>query len=219
MTAPALPAVPSVDAAVDPGLLAELDRQVQCLLDLGCAELAGLSEPELRRALLPLRDRLPEVPDAGPGVVPFVVVLTGALVPLHELAGRLSLRGKQGFTTMEADDVRRFVPTVELPDAPAYLATGVSAGAEHLGRTPDQALPDILAAGRSPLTLDEGLALAAVHPELLKEAGCWSNLGSRCGDRRVTAVWLSKGRPRLGWCYAGAPHSWLGSAWLTDRLR
>ena len=67
------------------------------------------------------------------------------------------------------------------------------------------------------MAYDEGLALATHHPELLREANCYSLLSSRCGDRRVTAVWLSKGRPRLGWCFAGAPHTWLGSAWLTDR--
>lgn len=199
----------------DPARVAELDRQLQTLLDLGYPELAGLDEAAFLDLVRPLRDLLP---DATPDVVPFVVVVTAALVPLHELPATLSLTGKQGFTTMEADDVARFAPTVDVPDAPVYLATGLSTGREHLDRTPDQALPDIVAAGRSPLTLEEGLALATHRPELLRESCCFSMLASRAGDRRVTAVWLSKGRPRLGWCYAGAPHTWLGSSWLTDRL-
>ncbi|MCW2614838.1 MAG: hypothetical protein JWN08_1832 [Frankiales bacterium] len=204
-----------LQTAPAPDSLAELDRQVQTLLDRGVPALAGLSEQALLDHVLPLRALLPA---RAPDGVPFVVVLTGDLLPRHEVAALLSLRGKQGFTSMDAEDLARFAPTVEAPAAPVYLATGLSTGREHLDRTPDQALPDIVAAGRQPLTLDEGLALALHHPELLKDACCCSMLGSRCGDRRVTAVWLSKGRPRLGWCYAGAPHTWLGSGWLTERL-
>ena len=36
--------------------------------------------------------------------------------------------------------------------------------------------------------------------------------GSRCGDRRVPALWISEGAPKLGWCWAGNPHTWLGTA-------
>lgn len=187
------------------------DRQVQRLLDLGVPAAAGSTPGALVDRLAPLRERVPTDGAA------FVIVLTAALVPLHALPERIVLRGRAGFTSMEPDDVRRFVATVDVPDAAAYLAVGVSTGPEHLGRTPDQALPLIEAAGRSPLTLEEGLALALQEPELLRTSCCTSLLGSRCGDRRVTAVWVSKGRPRLGWCYAGAPHTWLGSGSLSER--
>jgi hypothetical protein len=203
------------------GADAAFDRQLATLCRLGYPALAGVPEAGFLGLLEPLRRVLPgagrDVP-AG-SLVPFVVVVTGGLVPLHELPSRLELTGKQGFTTMEADDVARFRPTadVELPQGVAYLATGLSTGPEHLGAPPEAALPRLLADGHSPLTLEEGLALATHHPELLRDANCFSLLASRCGDRRVTAVWLSKGRPRLGWCYAGAPHTWLGSAWLTAR--
>jgi NhaA family Na+:H+ antiporter len=42
--------------------------------------------------------------------------------------------------------------------------------------------------------------------------GVLSLLGSRAGDRRVPALWLRRGHPKLGWCWAGNPHTWLGSA-------
>lgn len=187
------------------------DRQVQRLLDLGVPAAAGSTPAALAGRLAPLRERVPTDGAA------FVIVLTEALVPRHELPERVVLHGRAGFTSMEPDDVRRFVATVDVPNAAAYLAVGVSTGPEHLGRTPDQALPLIEAAGRSPLTLEEGLALALQQPELLRTSCCTSLLGSRCGDRRVTAVWVSKGRPRLGWCYAGAPHTWLGSGSLSSR--
>ena len=190
---------------------ARFDQQVQRLLDLGVPAAAGLAPAALVDRLAPLRGQVPEDGAA------FVVVLTDALVPRHALPERIVLRGRAGFTSMEADDVRRFTATVEVPDAAAYLAVGVSTGPEHLGLTPDQALPLIEAADRSPLTLEEGLAVALQEPELLRTSCCTSLLGSRCGDRRVTAVWVSKGRPRLGWCYAGAPHTWLGSGSLSRR--
>lgn len=43
-------------------------------------------------------------------------------------------------------------------------------------------------------------------------------LGSRCGDKRVPALWVSGGHPRLGWCWAGNPHTWLGSASCAGRV-
>ncbi len=76
----------------------------------------------------------------------------------------------------------------------------------------------ILRDNRSPLTLDEGIALITHYPDVLKTRNCFSTLGSRCGDRRVPALWLSGGRTRLGWCWGGNPHTWLGSASCATRL-
>ena len=36
--------------------------------------------------------------------------------------------------------------------------------------------------------------------------------GSRRGDQRVPAFWVSEGRPKLGWCWDRNPHTWLGTA-------
>ena len=58
----------------------------------------------------------------------------------------------------------------------------------------------------------ERIALVTHHPEALAKNACFSLPGSRCGDRRVAALWISKGAPKLGWCWAGNPHTWLGSA-------
>jgi hypothetical protein len=58
----------------------------------------------------------------------------------------------------------------------------------------------------------EGLSLLVSDPGVLRARNCFSLLGSRCGDKRVPALWVSERRPRLGWCYQGAPHTWLGTA-------
>ena len=78
--------------------------------------------------------------------------------------------------------------------------------------TPNDALETIRSQGRTPLTIDEGIALLTQFPERLRKNHCFSLLGSRSGDRRVPALWISQGRPKLGWCWAGNPHTWLGSA-------
>jgi hypothetical protein len=60
--------------------------------------------------------------------------------------------------------------------------------------------------------LEEGIALITHYPDVLMKNNGFSLLGSRCGDRRVTALWISGGKPKLGWCWTGNPHTWLGSA-------
>ena len=103
-------------------------------------------------------------------------------------------------------------------DDTAYLLLDVDTGGSTLDMPPDLAMNRIREHGRSPLTIEEGVAVVTHYPDLLRSRDCFSMLGSRCGDRRVTAVWLSVGRPRLGWCWAGATHTWLGSASCGARL-
>jgi hypothetical protein len=198
----------------------ELERQVENLLQKGYPALAGLPEDELVARVLPLAGGLPGLPATGGSTVePFALVVRRNLVPRHEAAGLVELDGRRGFTEMEPDDLESFVdlPELALPSGAVYLVTGVDTGRETLNVTPDDALQQITAAGRSPLTIDEGVAVVTQHPEVLEE-NCFSLLGSRCADRRVTAIWLSKRRPRLGWCWAGNPHTWLGSASCAARI-
>ena len=61
-----------------------------------------------------------------------------------------------------------------------------------------------------PLTLDEGVALVLQQPEVIARNWGFSMAGSRRGDQRVPAFWISEGRPKLGWCWDRNPHS--GSA-------
>lgn len=88
----------------------------------------------------------------------------------------------------------------------------VDTGTASLNMPPDDALAMIRREGRTPLTLEEGIALITQFPDRLRKNRCFSLVGSRSGDRRVPALWISQGRPKLGWCWAGNPHTWLGSA-------
>jgi len=51
---------------------------------------------------------------------------------------------------------------------------------DHLaGWSPDEALPAILAAGRTPLTLGEGIHWLLQRPEVLESNHCVMTIGSR----------------------------------------
>jgi hypothetical protein len=203
----------ATEAGYDVDRAVEFDRQVATLIDKGYPDLTGLGDADFVDLLSPLRAavaglRLP----GGDGRIPFVLVVTG--VPREQAFARVDLRGKTGFTTMEPDDLARFAPVTdaEVPAAQAYVLADIDTGPDTLDVPPDDAMPKILAAGRLPLTLDEGIAVVTHNPDLLNSGNRFSMLGSRCGDKRVTAIWVSQRRPRLGWCWAGAPHTWLGSA-------
>jgi len=93
-----------------------------------------------------------------------------------------------------------------------------SAGRSSAGTPPEPALATLSERGRTPLTVAEGIALLTLHAEVLEKNHCFSLAGSRHGDRRVPAIWISKGAPHLGWCFAGVPHSWLGLASAAGRI-
>lgn len=66
--------------------------------------------------------------------------------------------------------------------------------------------------------VDVGARLANVPPERAL-AGIRA-AGSRTGtNQRVPAIWISRRRPKLGWCWDRNPHTWLGTASAADRVR
>jgi len=136
-------------------------------------------------------------------------------VPIEDAMARAG-----GFVGMDPTTPADYAPVagLDIPGAASYVLHDVDLGAEFFDVTPDDALAEILARGRSPLTIDEGVAVLVEFPDVLSAENAFSLLGSRRGDRRVPALWVSGGRPRLGWCWAGAPHSWLGSASCAERV-
>jgi len=197
------------------------DRQVDSLVRKGYPELSGLPADGFIQLLAPLRDRLPGLgTPAEKTRITFVIVIRSDLVASDKAMPLVELGGRQGFTRMEAGDLTRFTPAagVVVPPDSAYLVADIDTGEATLNVTPDQAIKTIIQEDRSPLTIDEGVALITHYPDILRTRNCFSILGSRCGDRRVPAMWISGGSPRLGWCWAGNPHTWLGSASCGDRV-
>jgi hypothetical protein len=210
----------SAETRTHPDLLAEFDRQVAVLIEKDYARACGLQPAEFLERVGALKDLLVEGAADPAATYPFVVVITSDAVPASRSIAFVRRRELSGFTVLDADDLARFEPidTVELPRGSAYLMLDVDTGADTSNVTPDDALERIEAVDRSPLTIDEGIALITQHPEAVAKNGGFSLAGSRCGDRRVCALWISDGRPKLGWCWAGNPHTWLGTASCAGRI-
>ncbi|WP_249374670.1 DUF5701 family protein [Streptomyces sp. I05A-00742] len=204
---------------------AEFDRQVRNLIDHGYPALAGLDAEKFEALVAPLRAEAAALTDAqyGPfepeaGQVPFLLVVARDVVPVEETMPRTTLPGGRlpGFVdrSFEPGSLERFVATEETEAAGlrAYLLYGVERGEEFCGVVPKTAMAAIAERGRTLLTIEEGIALITHFPEALVKNKCFSLGGSRCGDRRVPAIWISKKAPKLGWCWEGNPHTWLGMA-------
>ncbi|MBC6467751.1 hypothetical protein HKK74_19950 [Actinomadura alba] len=193
------------------------------LLDKGYPKITGRTPASFTELVTPLRAtavalgggmRAPEN-----GRVPFLLVVTRTLAPIEQSLPLTTLHGrtKPGFVddrSYEPGVIERFVatPEVELPDERAYLLFDVDRGEEFCGAVPNHAMAAIAERRRTPLTIEEGIALVTHHPAALAKNKCFSLGGSRCDDRRVPAIWISKNAPKLGWCWEGNPHTWLGMA-------
>ncbi|WP_430542616.1 DUF5701 family protein [Streptomyces iconiensis] len=207
------------------------------MLDKGYPALAGLGEGEFAKLLAPLRDvaveRAGETGKAAgargaagpePGRAPFLLVVTRALVPVEGMVGltRLERGTKPGIIDRhyEPGAIERFVPIegAEPPDERVYLVFDADRGEEFCGAVPDDAMATLAARGRTLLTMEEGLAFVTQQPAALAKNRCFSLGASRSGDRRVPAVWISQRAPKLGWCWAGNPHTWLGVASASERV-
>jgi hypothetical protein len=185
-------------------------------------EIAGLSPAELR--------------DAAAGAGGALLVVSPGLAPVSALAPLLAHRGRPGFVVPDMTDVDAFGPLdgVPVPDGPAYLVEDLQRGDEMANWSADEALPAITAAGRTPLTLAEGVHWLLQCPGVLERNRCFMTIGSRLRrpsgalDARTPALWISNGTgrdgrerrdaPKVGWCWAGNRHTWLGFASARRRV-
>jgi hypothetical protein len=195
-----------------------VSSQLRQLIELGVPELAGLGIDDFSAHT----DELPDEPDA-------VLVVHPSLVPAAKLATLLWLNGRPGFVVEDLADLDRFEPRadVTIPDRPLYLVHHVERGDDMANWTPNEALPVIAGRGRSPLTISEGISWLLQDPDKLARNRCFMTIGSRKKkgtslDPRTPALWISggtgrdgkenRGAPKVGWCWAGNRHTWLGFA-------
>jgi hypothetical protein len=193
--------------------LPSLTDQAQRLVDLGVPDLAGIAPAALLA-------RAQAGPEGG-------LLVTAARA--SDLAVLLRLEDRVGFVVEDMTDVDQFRPTDAAPTpATPYVVSGLDRGDAHLNRTPAETQPEILAAGRSPLTVEEGLHWVLQDPDVLERNRCFMTIGSRLTrpngsyDARTPALWISngtgrdgrerRGAPKLGWCWWGNRHTWLGIA-------
>ncbi|GLW15675.1 hypothetical protein Stsp01_24180 [Streptomyces sp. NBRC 13847] len=230
----------STPAAARPTALPALPAprtQAALLIEHGVHTIAGLSADELYA----FAEAAEAAEAAGTAAAPGGG-LGGALLAVHPdrapasaLAPLLRREGTPGFVVTDMQDVDRFAPldTLALPDAPLYLVTGPERGDELANRSPNEALPALTARNRTPLLLTEGIHWVLQQPAVLARNHCFMTIGSRLRkadgslDARTPAVWISNGTgrdgrerrnaPKVGWCWAGNRHTWLGFASATGR--
>lgn len=207
-------------------LIAEFDRQAATLIRKGYSELttgsASIFNSELEK-LKPLVAQLPDCEvELETGKLPFVIVVKSSLISSEQAMSLVEKEGKPGITKLFPHQPTDFAPIseIEIPESGMYLLVDIDRGKSTINLPPNEALTLIQQANRSPLTIDEGIAIVTQFPEFLIKNNCFSLLGSRhVGDQRVPAIWINgQKHPNLGWCWDGNPHTWLGSASAKTRL-
>ena len=205
--------VPMVTVA--PPMLGLID-QANRLVELYVHRRAGVSASRLRDIA------------AGAAGQSGLLVVHPQLVPASYLAPLIRHSDKPGFVVADMNDVDEFKPVVELPDSPVYLLEDVDRGDHYANWSPNEVDRDLTAVGRTPLTLTEGLTWLLQQPAALQRNHCFMTIGSRkrkpggALDTRTPAIWISNGTgrdgaanrnaPKIGWCWAGNRHTWLGFA-------
>ena len=204
--------------------LPPLTAQAERLVALGVHRIAGLSPAEVCDAAARAGRR-----DGA------LLVVHPALAPASALTPLVEREGRQAFVVVDMTDVDDFAPVEQapVPAGPVYLLDAPDRGDALVDRSPDEALAAITAAGRTPLTLGEGLHWLLQQPGALERNHCFMTIGSRRRrpdgrlDARTPALWLSngtgrdgrgrRGAPKVGWCWAGNRHTWLGFASTAGR--
>lgn len=196
-----------------------LERQMKTLLDIRFHDLCGLAEGDFIRRMEGLGSVLEtagEIPISGN--VPLCIAFRPGLVNLADAMARIEAKSATGVVEMTplSPDAFQEIDGIQIPQGELYLLLDVDTGRDLLNISPEVALGVIRRRGRTPLIMEEGVALTMQYPELLadkKNYNCIQMAGSRkAGDQRVPSIWFSKGRPRLGWCWDRNVHTWLGSA-------
>lgn len=201
----------------------ELDKQIKNLLQKGYPQAAGMTNETFVKLTEQLKNsqKVPYFhPDPENGRLPFVIVVRSDCIAVETMMELVDFNDSKGIVNLHPLGPKDFTPVdhVDIPHSQLYLIADIDRGQKTLNIAPNEALPLILGEGRSPLTIDEGLAIITQYPEFLKKNNCFSLLASRAADKRVPAIWVSEKKPKLGWCWNGNPHTWLGSASCSKRV-
>lgn len=193
------------------------ERQVETLVRLGYPEMLGCTRADFERRLAPLAQYAIDAGteyDVDDGKIGSVLVIHTKQAPVERTLPLVAREGKPAVERLFPRTPGYFEPLDSLRPliGDAYLLLDVDRGNDTLNMVPLQAADHLARSGRSPITVQEGVALLTHFPDLLQPNRCFMMLGSRGGDKRVPALWLSDRQPKLGWCWEGNPHTWLGFA-------
>lgn len=204
----------------------EFNRQIENLIQKNYHKIAHLSKKDFLKHVEPLRQYVDTLlvsdADLEKGTLPFAVIVKGNLVENKKAMSLVEREGKHGVDVMRPHNPDDFktIDSVKTPHSDIYLLIDIDRGKDTLNIPPSEALASIYKNKRSPLTIDEGIAILTHFPNFLKKNNCFSLLASRfAGNKRVPAIWINAQKhPNLGWCWDGNPHTWLGSASCAKRI-
>jgi hypothetical protein len=202
------------------------NQQVNTLLKKNYPKLAGMTETEFTGLLYPLQDLVSSLrvnaADIPVGYLPFVIVVKSEVVPCGKAMAAIEKDGFAGIVKLNplTPDEFHVKEDITIPEKPVYLLADIDRGRKYLNVTPHDAMEQIIRDHRTPLTIDEGIAVVTQYPEYLMKNNCFSLLASRhTGDKRVPAIWINGNKqPNLGWCWENNPHTWLGSISAESRI-
>ena len=131
--------------------------QADHLISLGIHQRAGLSAKWLRET-------------TSRSSAEGLLVIRHDLAPASVLAAAITVAGRQGFVVSDMSDVDEFTPisSIRIPSSPVFIVRDLDRGDAMSNWSPDEALPAIADAGRTPLTLTEGLHWVLQWPEVLE---------------------------------------------------
>lgn len=149
--------------------LPSVPEQAERLISLGVHSVSGRAADRLRKAARRAVD------------TSALLVVHHSVAPASTLAPLLSHGGKPGFVVTDMTDVDDFAPiaSIDVPEAGFYLVHDLDRGDAMADWSPDEAVPAIADAGRTPLTLTEGLHWVLQQPDVLERGRCFMTVGSR----------------------------------------
>ncbi|MCC5903758.1 MAG: hypothetical protein JJT87_17730 [Halomonas sp.] len=211
---------------IDP--VAEFDRQVDVLSERVRNDMFGYGLSKLQKQTAELRPKiigLDAAQDPREGNIPVVIVFRKQVASYDKLMCQLHHKGREGYIEMTPKNPEDFldIDSLGVPEADIYALWDVDTGKSMLNISPSDSVDMIESKGRTPLTMYEGVQCVLAIPEILTDKQRFNAIqmpGSRIdGDRRVPSIWVSKGAPRLGWCWFGNIHTWLATASCKSRVQ
>lgn len=205
----------------------EFDRQVANMIVRNYPQRIGVQKRKFMGYIRKLKKKLKKITVSekqSDTHIPFILVVKNEMVSAEVAMPLIEIDGVKGIVDMNPCKSTDFsvIREVSIPYCRVvYLAVDIDTGRDTQNMSPDMARRMLLKQHRSPLTIEEGVSLLMHFPHILtdRKKYNWFYLSaSRRNDQRVPAIWMSFGKPRLGWCWNGNPHSWLGSASCLYRL-
>lgn len=180
-------------------LRTEFGRQVECLVEKGYPRCAGMAPKEFIERLDTLKEGLDGFTtydvDPEKGRLSFVIVVKSDWVSVENAMALVRVGGKKALVQMFPREPGDLGPIdgIAVPDGMAYLVLDIERGGRYNNVVPHEALSSIKRRKRSPLTIDEGIAILTQYPEFVSRNNCFSLLATRCsGDKRVPALWVTQ---------------------------